>query len=472
MSSFRRDIVLVLLTNLISKPIWLIADNLVQNHVGHSTYGLIGALLAIGQWAWVLSDWGLYALVVREIAKRQSAYSSVGSVAFTLKLILSAVAILLFAGLGWWLGYRAESFLWLLAAIGYQMSLGYIQFFRSFFQGDQRFRVEAILSALDKALILIGLLLLWRILSGRTYLATLMTGSFLAALAAGIWVRYIYGPLRICFSPAELRWAFLQSTSFALMIQVTGFNEKINQVLLERIVGAHENGLYWGAYRWYSAAMVYSWTVLPLFFARFAHLRSQNAPELPSTFITGLLLNSLPLIGVAGLFIAAPELFTLLFTQSTPQEVERMHAVLQILGVALASNAIFEVFSTYITATGHEKTVLRLMIVALTLTTLFGSLAVTFLQERGAAWALVASYLFCGVGYVWIFHRLGDIKVPRLLLAKLWLFFLAYSGALWKISEYFSFALPAKVAAAAILWLGFAYLLGLLQKLYHASRFR
>lgn len=472
MNSFRRDIIIVLLTNLISKPLWLIADNLVQNQVGHTTYGLIGALLAMGQWAWMLSDWGLYALVVREVARDQSTCSSVGSAAFTLKLSLSVAAVLLFAGLGWGLGYRAQSFLWLLAAIGYQVGLGYIQFFRSFFQGDQRFRVEAILSALDKALILIGLLLLWRILSGSIYLATLMTGSLLAALTAGIWVQRRYGSLRLCFSPSELRWAFLQSTSFALMIQVAGFNEKINQVLLERIVGAHENGLYWGAYRWYSAAMVYSWTVLPLFFARFARLRSQNAPELPSTFITGVLLNSLPLIGVAGLFIATPELFTLFFSHSTPQEVERIQTVLQILGVGLAGNAIFEVFSTYITATGHEKAVLRLMIGALSMSAVLGSVGVIFLQERGAAWTLVASYFFCGLGYVWIFHRLGDMKVPFSLLAKLWLFFLTYSGALWKISKYFSSNLVAKVATAALLWFALAYVFGLLQQLYHASRFR
>ncbi|MCS6790781.1 MAG: oligosaccharide flippase family protein [Bacteroidia bacterium] len=472
MSSFRRDILLVLLTNLISKPLWLITDNLVQNQVGHATYGLIGALLAIGQWAWVFSDWGLYALVVREVAKAQPSSLSVGSTAFTLKLSLSVAAILLFAGIGWWIGYRAESFLWLLAAIGYQMGLGYIQFFRSFFQGDQRFRVEAILSALDKIFILIGLLLLWRILNGRVYLATLMMGSLLAALAAGAWVQQSYGQLRLHFSLTQMRAIFLQSTSFALLIQVSSLSERMNQVLLERLAGAHENGLYWGAYRWHSAALVYSWTVLPLFFARFARLRSQNTSELPTTFITGLLLNSLPLIGVAGLFIAAPELFTLLFTQSTSQEIERIQRVLRILGLALASHAMFEVFSTYITSTGREKAVLRLMVIAIFLNALWGSLGVTFAQERGAAWALVAHYLFCGIGYVWIFHRLEDFKAPLLLLAKLWAFFLSYSGILWGITQYFSLTLPTKLAVAVLLWLSLAYLFGLLQQLYYASRFR
>ena len=65
-----------------------------------------------------------------------------------------------------------------------------------------------------------------------------------------------------------------QAFPFAIITILYSVHDKVDQVMLERMLpepnGAHETGLYAGAYRWVDAVSMYLWTVLPIFFARFA----------------------------------------------------------------------------------------------------------------------------------------------------------------------------------------------------------
>jgi O-antigen/teichoic acid export membrane protein len=433
--TFQRDLLITLIANLLSKPAWLLADNLIQNQIGHEAYGLIGALLGLGQWATAIADWGLYALVTREMARLPDQYSTLSATTLTLKLGLSLTAFVLFTGLGWLIGYQqAPAFVWLLLLLLYQISLSYLQFFRAYFQGTQSFRIDAFFSALEKGILLLFLVLFWEGLTADRYVGLLVLSGVLSASTAGVWVRLRYGP--VSWQPRlTLLWeAFRQMTPFALMGYVSAINERINQILLERWIGAYENGLYWGAYRWLSAAMMYLWIVMPLFFARFAHLGREKSPELWRTFVWGHLVAALPLIGIAGVFLAEPRLFLFLFSRSTPEELATMSATLQTMALPLTLNGLFIIYSTYLTAVGYEWIALRLMLLAVTANILTCAFLLPLWAEVGAAIALGISYAVYGVGYVWAFHKVAPIPVPLSVLFRLAALALIYEGGMLAFS--------------------------------------
>ncbi|MCS7161871.1 MAG: oligosaccharide flippase family protein [Bacteroidia bacterium] len=419
MKGFSRDVWVVVLLNILAKPLWLIADNLAQDKIGHAEYGLIKALLGFGQWATSLSDWGMYLMVARRIAQAPQQYAEISSVTFSLRTLLSFAGILLFLWIGWLIGYRHLALLWLGLLLIYQTSISYLQFFRAFLQGFQRFRADAFFSAAEKALAIVFLALGWPYLSGHLYVGLLTLSGVIVAIVSAGWVWRLYGRPTWCLNPS-LMWGMLQEiTPFALMTHVTALNERINQVLLERWESPYANGLYWGAYRWFSAAMMYLWLVLPLFFARFARLGRTYSPELRQTFQWGQMVSALPIIGITGIFLCAPELFMLLLRQSTPTEQKLMSQVLQILALSLLLQGFFAIYSTYLTANGYERAILWIMVAS----TLANVASCAYLlpggQALGAAWALALSYVVqCG-GYLWVFSRKAPLRPPIGLLLRL-----------------------------------------------------
>lgn len=470
MNPLRRDLAIVLLANLLSKPIWLVADNLVQNHIGHADYGLIGALLGLGQWATALADWGLYALVTREMARSIDRYPSINRATFTLKLILTVLSAALFIGLGWGIGYRGKAFLWLIALIAYQLTLSYLQYFRAYFQGAQQFRIDAIFSAAEKVVVLLLLAWTWSVLNGDLYVLILLAAGSLTALVSGGSVWHRYGRFSLRAEPATLWNAFRQMTPFALMGYTTALNERLNQILLERWVGAYENGLYWGAYRWFSAAMMYLWIILPMFFARFAKLGRVPTPEAVQTFRWGHIVSSLPIIAVAGVFVGAPSVFLWLFTDSSPREIAQMSAILQTLALPLALNGLTAIYSNYLTAVGYEWNAFLLMLGASGINFMLCAFLLKPLAGVGAALALGGSYLFYGAGFVWIFRRVSGLHSTESLLLRLLVLSVAYLGAMYIIGQ--NADLVWTIVGAVLIFAGLGWMLGIFREWYHAYRHR
>ncbi|MCS7296810.1 MAG: oligosaccharide flippase family protein [Bacteroidia bacterium] len=469
MKGFQRDLLLVVLAHLVSKPIWLVVDNLAQNRIGHQEYGLIGALLGFAQWAAYLADWGLYALVTREMARSPTAYPAVSSTTFTLKALLTCIVSALFLCLGWIIGYRGKELIWLGGLLAYHLALSYLQYFRAFFQGAQRFRIDALLSASEKAVVLLLLAGVWSVLNGNFYVGTLVVGGLCTSLGAGISVWRSYGMPRWSWERGALWQAFHQMTPFALMGYAGAFNERLNQLLLERWVGAYANGLYWGAYRWFAAATMYLWIILPLFFARFAKLGRQRSPELWRTFLWGQVISALPPIGVAGLFLGAPQLFLLLFTHSTPEELASMSRMLQLLAFPLTVNALTAIYSTYITAVGYEWIGFWLTMGAAGVNALSCLFLLPTLQGEGAVIALGLSYCVQAAGFVWTFYHLSPLPFPHTLILRLLFFAILYGGSTYGIGR-LGGPLIAIVGSGACFFLFWAWALGLFRWRVYADR--
>jgi len=412
MRGLRADLILTLLSHLITKPLWLITDNLIQDRLGHESYGLIGALHSFATWANVIADSSLFYYITRRVAQPAQSIRTIFAQTFLPKIVLSFLALGLFLGIGHLLGYTQRSFWWLCGLLGYQILLALIQYFRSFFQGAQLFRIDAILGNAEKAVIIVLLLAFWPYISGDFYIGILVMGSLIALLLVAIWAWRRFGPWPLYARGRVLLPLFYDLTPYALLLLVSGLNERLNQVLIERLAGPYDNGLYLGAYRWFGASMMYLWVVLPIFYARFAALGYRPTPLLWRTFLMGHLSAAIPLMAVTLVMFVEPRLFLILFRHSTEAELNTMAANLQILALAGTLNALFNIYSTHLTANGQEKASLVIMLLATVVNIVGCWLWIPRYGAIGGSLGLLVSYATFSLGHYLFFQRWVGLRKP------------------------------------------------------------
>ncbi|HSI90571.1 MAG TPA: oligosaccharide flippase family protein, partial [Adhaeribacter sp.] len=285
-----------MLLNLLVKPVGIVVENLVQDSIGHSDYGLFSALFSLVTIGAVLADLGISQLVTKRIASDSGYLETYFPTAFPVKLILTVIFPLVMAGCGALLGYPPET-LYLLVIIAFGFALSQlILFFRATLQGNQNFNLDAAGSVADKFLLVIFVLALLPVglnLENFIFARTLATG--LAFLLLYWLITRLYGRLRLNLNRTHLKDLLRESMPFALITLVYGLNERVDIVMLERLYSAEEAGLYAAPYRWVDAIMMYMWTVLPIFFAKFA-LTIQNKKEQQKLLHFGQVVVSLPII--------------------------------------------------------------------------------------------------------------------------------------------------------------------------------
>jgi len=472
MKGLRGDLVLTILSHLITKPIWLITDNLIQDRLGHESYGLIGALHSFATWANVIADWSLSYHITRQVAQPSRSVRTIFAETLLPKTVLSLLSLGFFLGLGHIVGYGRESFWWLFGLLIYQIMLAFIQYFRSFFQGAQLFRIDALLGNAEKGVIIVLLLALWPYISGSFYIGVLVAGSLIALLAVAIWAWKQFGPRRLHGQSKALLPLFRDLTPYAVLVLVSGLNERLNQVLIERLAGPYENGLYLGAYRWFSASMMYLWVVLPIFYARFAVLGYRPTPLLWRTFLMGHLSAAIPLMAVTLVMFVEPRLFLILFRHSTQAELDRMAQNLQVLALAGTLNALFNIHGTHITANGQEKASLGIMLLATVANIAACWLWIPRYGAMGGSLALLLSYVTFSLGHYLLFQRW--VGLPKPVGFMPWLLMGIWLGAGGFI-RWLQFSLPFMAKGvgggmAVVLFAGGLYLTGTLHLWRRVSR--
>jgi O-antigen/teichoic acid export membrane protein len=428
---------LAVLLNVLVKPGWVVLENVVQNHLGHAAFGLIAALSSLTVISLALADLGLTQSGIRRTAAEPEFFAEHFPTMHTIRGLLNGVALAALLALGWVLGYRGPQ-LALLAGIGGALLLTqYTQFLRGVFQARQHFLTDAWLSVLEKLLLLGGVLALVAV-PGALSLPSYV-GARLAAPA--FTVVLLYGLLRRFFGPTRLRWngpaarsLLRQSLPFALITVLYGLNERVDMLMLERLASPREAGYYAGAYRWMDAAMMYAWTVLPLFFARFAQASAHPA-ELRQLLGLGQRVVAVPLLFVVAFVLFRGEVAFWQFSHSSPAEVARMSWCLKILFLNVLVHAFTAIYSTLLTSTGHEKAVSG--VVALSVLLNIG-LNLWLMPRYGAlagAFDTLACVGFVSVGYMWLLARRTAVPVPWRVLARLLLAFGLLCGAWYTLHQ-------------------------------------
>lgn len=367
-------------------------------------------------------------------------------------------------GAGWLVGYEGRElyFLFILCLVHGILQINF--FFRANFQAFQKFRFDAFASVLDRLLMLgIVLALLFTKIDLESYIWAYLVSAGLTMIVLYIFILKVFGYIRPRWDVASMRQLLKMSFPFAVITVLYSLNDKVDQVMLERLLGdagKHETGLYGGAYRWVDTVMMYLWTVLPIFFAKFAfHIREKD--ELSKFLAFGQPIAAIPMIfaGVFGLIYGEKLLF--LFKNSNPAELAIMAMCLKILFISILVNGLFAIYSTLLTATGHEKFV-SWMIGGSILVNV--SLNAVFIPQYGAiaaAWTTLLSYSLLSISYLWYIQFRLTVRIPYTILGKLLAIGTLFGLSFWGISLS---SLPwwLVTGISGVILLGLTYFAGLI----------
>ncbi|HEX8350009.1 MAG TPA: polysaccharide biosynthesis C-terminal domain-containing protein, partial [Hymenobacter sp.] len=286
---------------------------------------------------------------------------------------------------------------------------------------------------------------------GARSVAVLFTFVVLYAL-----VSRLYGRVRYRLRWDHARTLLRDSMPFALIALLYGLNERVDMGMLERIVSPQEASYYAGAYRWVDAVMMYLWTVLPLFFAKFA-LATQRRAEQQELLWFGQRVVTVPLLFVCAFVLFRGEVLFWQFTHSSAAELARMTLCLKILFVNVLVHAFFAIYSTLLTSTNLERPVSWLVAGSIVLNI---GLNLLLLPRYGAVAASINTLLcavFVSAGYLWLVRGRAGVLIPWAMLGQLVLAFgllcAAFYGLRLLVNQWFIEAALAGILFVIILFL-------------------
>jgi len=420
--SLFKNIGLLVFLNLLVKPAWLFTDLTVQDRISHENYGIYAATFSLSFLFINFADFGVNIYVTRKLSSHKESIEDLFSNALTFKLLACFVYPLLICGIGYLIGYRGE-FLYYLLILGLVQALfQLVLFFRGFLQSQQAFRLDAIASVLDKVILFgIVLVLLFTGITLNGFIYATLSSAIITVLLLYLTTVRIQGWIKPTMKTKEIKAILVKSFPFAMIGLLYAVNDRIDMVMIERLGGGQgrENaGLYAACYRWLDAFMMYLWTVLPIFFAKFA-AHSQEPDEQQKVFNLGQLISFIPMLFIGVVFLFYGDKFFWMFNHSTKEELTTMTTIVKVLFVGTIIQGAFAIYGTYLNATGHEQKVSYMIILTLLLNVLLNWLFIPSYGPLAAAYATLASSSAISLLYLIHVIRRTPLKVPFKLLMHL-----------------------------------------------------
>ena len=424
---FVSSLALLLSLNFLIKPLWIFGiDITVQNRVGPENYGLYAAIFSFTIIFNIVLDLGLSHYNNRSIARRPSEIVKSLSYLTTLKFLLGIVYLIFTLSIGMALNYRGYAFNLLLILSINQFLSSLVLFLRSNLAGLQLFKADALMSVLDKLLMIItcGILLYtsWLDLEfDITVFALAQTVSYLITCTIGfLWTASkarIFNPR---FDLRDFTKRLRQSLPYALLILLMSLYTKVDSVMIQQISGAFENGIYTQAFRLLESVnqvgYLFSALLLPMYSGMIA--RDESVGEL-TRLAFSILLALITAVAVGGFFFANPIMSTLYDVHSNLSA-----PIFRLLIVSSLAFAATYIFGTFLTARGNLKLLNRVAASGFFLNIVLNALLIPRYGATGAAYATVGTQFATAIIQTYLSFRLARIEIR----GRYWLQLLVFIG--------------------------------------------
>ena len=414
-SHFFKNIIFLLFINLLVKPFWILGvDRTVQNLVGDASYGTYLAIFNFSYLFYIILDIGLTNFNSKNIAQNNHLLSKHFVGISQAKIFLSIVYFLIIFLIGLTIGYNSEQ-LKLLAIIGLnQVLLSFILYVRSNIAALLLFKTDSILSVLDRVLmILICSFLLWSGLFSTNnfniyWFVYAQTISYIITLFIAIYIVLKHtGKLIIRFNIPFILMIIKKSLPYALLVLLMSFYNRLEPVLIERIlpkdISATQAGIYARAYRLFDAgnniSYLFSVILLPLFASVIK--KGENLQNLVKQSF-GLMLTMTGIIAIVCIFYSQ-NLMELLYQKTASETIESYNIrisessrILQILMGSFVSISITYIFGTLLTANGNLKQLNLVAAIGVVINLSLNFIFIPIYEAKGAAFtSLCVQFATC-----------------------------------------------------------------------------
>lgn len=428
---FLANLSFLLLLNLIIKPVWIFGIDLnVQNTVGAEAYGFYFTLFNFSFLFNILFDFGITNFNNRNIAQNTQLLNKHFSSIIILKILLGILYffVTFLAAVIW--GYRGKELHMLLFLGINQFLISFILYLRSNVSALLFFKTDSVLSVLDRiVMIAICSVLLWGGITKSPFKIEWFVYAQTIAYLITFLVAYTVVIKKASFKRLNWNYPFFvmilkQSLPYALLVLLMTFYNKIDTVMLVRLIdgaaGRIQSGIYAHAYRLLDAvnsfAFLFSMLLLPLF-AKLIKIGTGVDKIVKLSFS---ILFVLSVIVTAVSVVFSYPIMDLLYELHI-SESARLFPVLMASFIAISTSYIF---GTLLTANGNLKLLNYLAGFGMILNVMLNILLIPRHGAYGSAWASLITQSSISILQVILSIHFFKIKVSYSYLLKL-LFFVA-----------------------------------------------
>lgn len=411
------NLVLLIVLNLLVKPFAIFGiDATVQNRVGAEEYGLYFSLLNLTFLFNILSDLGINNFTTKNIAQYPHIASRYIGKLFSFRLILFAFYAIVTLAIGVGIGYRGDALNMLFVLIFNQLLITFIAYFRSHFGGLHLFRTDAILSVLDRFLLILicgGVLIFTS--SGQAFQIEWFIWIQTICYGLSLVVAFILLIRKIGLPKFHFSWVFSlailrQSYPYALMIVLMMIYTRTDSVMLERLhpKGSYEAGIYAQGFRLLDAFFMFGMIFANLLFPVFSRLIKVNRP------MTLIILKSSRNLLVGGaIFIAficsqhAEFLLDLIYKNNVKESIDSF----QWLMWSFIGMSISLIYGSLLTANGNLRFMNQLSVIGIILNIILNALLIPQYGAAGSAFATLITQSFTALIQIFYCHAQFQIKI-------------------------------------------------------------
>jgi len=400
---FVTNLILLLFLNLLIKPFWIFGiDRTVQNTVGDESYGLYFALFNFSMLLNIFLDLGITNYNNRNIAQHNFLLPKHLSNIIGLKLVLAVVYAIFSLGIAAIIGYNNIQFHLLLFLILNQFLISFTLYLRSNISALHFFRTDSFISVLDRSIMLvICSILLFTNWTGIQFninwfvYAQSIAYVLTALITLGI-VLSKSGRIKIRFDRSFFSVFLRKSYPYALLILLMSFYNRIDSVMLERLlphpIGKQQAGIYAQAFRLLDAVsmfgLLFAGLLLPIF-SRMIKLK-EKVGQMAQLSFTLLIIPAI-IIAVSSIFYSN-QIMATLYTSNT----EKSSGLLGILMIGFVGIACTYIFGTLLTANGSLKQLNIMAFFGMLLNIVLNLVLIPRFMAYGSAYASLCTQLFTG----------------------------------------------------------------------------
>lgn len=438
---FLLNLVFLISINLIIKPFYVFGIDLkVQNVV--ENYSLYFALLNFSYIFQIFSDLGIQQYNNRNIAQHDYLFDKYFPHILGLKGGLSIVFLGLSLGSALLLGYGLEELYLLIFLLLNQVFITFTFFFRSNISGLQHYRLDSILSVLDKLLMmLICVPLLWGPwvaffqIEWFVYAQTAAFG-LTALISFALTRRYLKGKLNLYWNRPLLSAILKQSIPFSLVVLLMNIYTRIDAVMIERLLhnsitkeGIEQGNIYAAAYRLLDAINMICFLFAGLLLPMFARML-KNKENIQALW---KLSSSLMLVITVSFSVAvcfnAPEIMSLLYVNYNPSMAE----VLILLMIGFNSIGIIHIVGTLLTANSNLMAMNVVFVVGIVINTCSNYFLILEYGAWGAAISTIMTQSFVALAELELARRAFSVSLNGVFLVQILAFILGVGLINWSL---------------------------------------
>jgi O-antigen/teichoic acid export membrane protein len=460
---FVTNLAFLLFVNFLVKPFYILGiDRSIQNVVGAESFGWYYALFNFTFLFNIFLDFGITNFNNKNIAQNNHLLNKHFSGIVSLRILLAVVYGLIVFITGSILGYASSHPGMLMMLMFNQFLISTILYLRSNLSGLHMFKTDSIVSVLDRIILIAvcGVLLWSGLFDGNfriEWFIYAQTGSyFLTAAIAVVMVARKATFVRFSWNPAFMLLIVRQSYPFALLILMMTFYNRIDTVMLERMLpnGAESAGIYAQAYRLLDAVNMMGYLFAVILLPLFATMIKRKDPvERLAKLAFSILLAPAVIIASISWFYRYP-IMELLY-------VSHLNESSMVFGVVMScfvSVSITYVFGSLLTANGSLKALNLMAFFGVTFNILLNFILIPDYGVLGAAWASAITQFITALIQMTIAFRLLKFGFGLRYLLN----FLLYAGFVvlitaisMRIEIHWSVQIIICLAASAICAVGF-----------------